>query len=85
MSLGEVSTVLPIYEKSRDHLEGAKILWWLIQINAALWFLMLGTLAREDESLSNTGMAIIGLLFAGALEYISYKNIYKKYIRQINN
>ena len=46
---------------------------------------MLGTLAREDESLSNTGMAIIGLLFAGALEYISYKNIYKKYIRQINN
>ena len=46
-----------------------RFVWWLIQINAVLWFLLLGFYARHSESLMGTVLPMAGLIIAALLEY----------------
>ena len=60
-----------------DDFKGARVIWWLIQVNAILWLLLLGVLAKQEPSLSNTWMAFVGLAIAAALEWAAYKGTSK--------
>ncbi len=53
-----------------------KLLWWLIQINAVIWFLMLGVLSEKPLSVGVWLLISAGFLVAAVLAYVGYHCIY---------
>jgi len=55
-----------------------KLLWWLIQINAVMWFITIGVVLSPDSPSSYVASIFLGTFVAALLEFIIYK-------RQKNN
>ena len=55
-----------------------KRMFWAIEINAILWFLMLGFIAPTTVELPIKVFVGVGLLFAAVFQHWAYYGIYKK-------
>jgi len=57
-------------------------LWWAVQVNAVICFLLLGYVGIESESAGIKYFAFFALVSAAVVEYLAYKSIYKPYIQR---
>jgi hypothetical protein len=55
-------------------------LWWAIQVNAAMCFLLLGYIGVESESVRIKVFVFLILISAAVVEYLAYKSIYRPHI-----
>ena len=55
-----------------------KRMFWAIEINAILWFSVLGLIARTTVELPIKVFVVVGLIFAAGLQHWAYYGIYKK-------
>ncbi|MFN3986885.1 MAG: hypothetical protein ACK4KV_15425 [Rhodocyclaceae bacterium] len=59
-----------------------RAIWWLIQVNAAVWLILLGVLAARDASLAQMSLPMAGLFVAALLEHAGYRLIYRPHLRR---
>ncbi len=57
-----------------------RYLWWAIQVNAAICFLLVGYAGVQSESIGIKVFAFLALFSAAVVEYAAYKAIYKPYV-----
>lgn len=57
-----------------------RLLWWAIQVNAAICFLLLGYIGVQSESLAPKVFAFLALISAAIVEYLAYKSIYRPHL-----
>lgn len=61
-----------------------KHIWWLIEINAAIWFVYLGYLAKSNTPTNEMVFPLVGLFVAAVLHFVAYYKAYKPYIKNSN-
>lgn len=49
-----------------------KHIWWLIEINAAIWFVYLGYLAKSNTPTNEMVFPLVGLFVAAVLHFVAY-------------
>jgi hypothetical protein len=55
-----------------------RLLWWSIQVNAVLCFLLVGAVGPSDGVSYSVKVLSFSVLFSAAIvEYVAYKKIYK--------
>jgi hypothetical protein len=55
-----------------------KRMFWTIEINAVLWFLMFGFIGRTNVEFKIKAFAFVGLVVAAVLQHLAYCDVYKK-------
>lgn len=59
-----------------------RAIWWLIQVNAAVWLILVGVLAARDASPAQMSLPVAGLFVAALLEHAGYRLIYHPHLRR---
>lgn len=61
-----------------------RFLWWAIQVNAVVCFLLFGYVGVNSESMTVKIISFCALMSAAIVEFLAYSSIYKAHLNRAN-
>lgn len=61
-----------------------RLLWWAIQVNAIVCFLLFGYVGVNSETTTVKVISFCALMSASIVEFLAYRSIYKAHLKGAN-